>query len=51
MTSSSKPRPTLEERMGEMQMELIKLKVVVREQARIMLNKDIVGEQRCELLV
>jgi hypothetical protein len=51
MASSSKPGPSLEERLGEMQMELIKLKAVVREQARSMLNNDFVGEQRYDLLV
>jgi dephospho-CoA kinase len=51
MASGSKPGPLLEERLGEMQMELIRLKAVVREKARSMLNNDFAGEQRYDLLV
>lgn len=36
--------------MGELQMELIRLKALVKEQARIMLNRDNAEEQRYELL-
>jgi hypothetical protein len=36
MASSSKSGPSLEERLGEMQLELIKLNVVVKEKARRM---------------
>jgi hypothetical protein len=50
MASSSKPGPSLEERLGEMQMELIKLNVVVKEQARRLQNNDFAIETRFEQL-
>jgi hypothetical protein len=51
MASSSKPGPSLEQRLGEMQMDLINLKAMVREKERGVLYNNLVGEKIYELLI
>jgi hypothetical protein len=46
MASSSNPEPSMEERITDMQNELDRIKELVKEQTKLMLSLDTVGENR-----
>jgi hypothetical protein len=50
MASSSNPKPSLEQRIMYMQIELDRIKEMVKEHTKLMLSLDTVGQNRWESL-